>query len=92
MKVGDFMLGNDCYSNYYWFLQVVKVTASMVSLRRVRNVDGVPVLNDFADDNVITKRLKDNSVSLGTWSGATLWDGVPFHSKDPNWGVNWNLY
>lgn len=92
MKAGDFLLGSDLYLNSYRFYQVVKATAKTVSIRRVGNDNGTPVFNRFIDDEIVTKRVSGDSVSLGRWSSAKLWDGVPFHSEHPLFGVNYNLF
>lgn len=83
MKAGDFLLGSDSYR----FYQVVKATAKTVSIRRVGNDNGTPVFNRFIDDEVVTKRVSGDSVSLGRWSSAKLWD-----SEHPLFGVNYNLF
>lgn len=92
MKAGDFLLGSDLYLNSYRFYQVVKATAKTVSIRRVGNDNGTPVFNRFIDDEVVTKRVSGDSVSLGRWNSAKLWDGVPFHSEHPLFGDNYNLF
>lgn len=92
MKAGDFLLGSDWYTDSYSFYQVVKATAKTVSIRRVGNNNGTPVFNRFIDDEVITKRVSGDRVRLGSWSSAELWNGVPFHSEHPLFGVNYNLY
>ena len=95
MRTNDVLLAHDCYSDMYYFLQVTKVTAKTVTARRIyaSRRTGLPLVGEFNEDHgPITKRVNDGRISLGTWTGARLWDGKPVHEEHPVWGLNYNLY
>lgn len=95
MKLNDILLAHDVYSNMYYFLQVVKATKATVTVREIHACKrtGMPMVGEFKDyHDPITKRVNDGRISLGTWTGARLWDGKPVHEEHPMWGLNYNLY
>ena len=97
MKANDILLAHNCYSNYYYFLQVVKATEKTVTVRRINanRRNGTPIPNDFGDyyESPEQRRRVDNGkIRLGDWTSAKVWDGKPLNEVHPVWGTNYNLY
>lgn len=94
MKTNDILLAYNFYSNYYYFLQVVKATDKTVTVRRIRanQRKGTPCPNEFHDERPMNKRVKNGRISLSDWTSARVWDGQPLHEEHPMWGTNYNLY
>ena len=101
MKTNDILLACNVYSNYYYFLQVIKATERTVTVRRINSNkrEGTPRPNDFLTEGGYyespeqKRRIgNDGRIRLGDWTSAEAWDGQPLRNDHPMWGMNYNLY